>query len=421
MKSTIILGAGITGLCAGQKRGRTIYEGLSSPGGLCASYYVGSNAKLDIRQRYRFEKGGGHWIFGKDNDLLRTIKTLSPVKKYERKASVYFRDQGLYVPYPLQNHAYVFSTKVRNKIRDDMRRPRSQKVPSTLKEWLNCNYGQTLCELFFSPFHECYTAGLTEKVVAQDLFKNPADRTTILQGLERRTSPYGYNTTFVYPERGLGHLVKKIADQCDVRYNKKAVRIDIIGQKIFFQDGSSVAYKKLISTLPLSEVVKLCGLRRLARPDPHTSVLVFNIGAQKGPRCPEDHWIYVPGSQSGFHRVGFYSNVDASFLPENRRRKDRVSLYVETAFLPGNKPDESGLATLGRKIVNELKAWKYINRTEVLSSTWIDYAYTWRSPGSSWREEAITYLKNHGIHSIGRFGAWRFQGILESMKDGYLS
>lgn len=417
----MILGAGITGLCAGFQRTRTIYEGLNSPGGLCASYYLGPNGATDRRRSYRFERGGGHWIFGDDKTLLGKLKLLSPVKKYARKASVYFPQRDLYVPYPLQNHLYFFPKSIREKVQQDMLQPLSKEVPVILHEWLIYNFGRTLCQLFFLPFHELYTAGLSRKITTQDLYKIPSSRAAMIQGLNKKTSPVGYNTTYVYPKQGLDHLMKQLEDQCAIMYNKKAVRIDIVKKKVHFNDGSQVAYKKLISTIPLSEIVDLCGLQGFKDPDPHTSVLVFNIGAQRGTKCPEDHWVYVPSSQSGFHRLGFYSNVDTSFLPKTSQQKDLVSIYVEKAFLPDDKPNGPQLVQLGKKIVDELKEWKYVKNVEVLSPTWIDHAYTWHLPGSTWKEDAISCLKGHGIYSIGRYGAWKFQGILDSMNDGFLS
>lgn len=420
MGSTVILGSGITGLCAGHRRRRTIYEGANVSGGLCASYYVASSNGRDTREAYRFEKGGGHWIFGDDKNLLRTVNILSSLKVYRRKASVYFPDLDLYIPYPLQNHLYLLPATIRKKIQAEIKLSFRKESPITLKEWLVDNFGETLCKLFFFPFHDLYTGGLTSRITAQDLYKSPSNREVILQGIKGKTSKVGYNVSFAYPKNGLDHLIGQIESQCDIRYNKKAVSIDMAHKKLFFQDGSFQSYKKLISTIPLNELVRLCGLRKLKDSDPYTSVLVFNIGARRGIRCPEDHWVYVPNNKSGFYRIGFYSNVDVSFVPKNRQ-KDLVSLYVEKTFLPGERPNEIQTSKLARKIVEELRAWKYISEVEVVSPTWIDHAYTWRLPGSQWKEDSISILKENKIYSIGRYGAWKFQGILESMKDGYSS
>jgi len=58
---------------------------------------------------------------------------------------------------------------------------------------------------------------------------------------------------------------------------------------------------------------------------------------------------------------------------------------------------------------------------EVADPTWVDVAYTWRWPGSRWREEALTMLEARGIFPVGRFARWRFQGIADSVRDGLMA
>ena len=55
-------------------------------------------------EAYRFEIGGGHWIFGGDPAIIKFVKSQVPVKSYKRKSSVYFAKEDIYVPYPIQNH-----------------------------------------------------------------------------------------------------------------------------------------------------------------------------------------------------------------------------------------------------------------------------------------------------------------------------
>jgi protoporphyrinogen oxidase len=47
-----------------------------------------------------------------------------------------------------------------------------------------------------------------------------------------------------------------------------------------------------------------------------------------GEDFPDHHWLYIPDSAAGFHRIGFYSNVDGSFVPGDEDRSERVSIYV---------------------------------------------------------------------------------------------
>jgi len=404
-----IIGAGFTGITAGFKTGAKIFEASDKPGGICASYSING---------YKFEIGGVHWIFGADKEVLDFINSFVTTKSYERKSSVYFPDMDLYVPYPLQNHLFYLPDDIRNKALDEIIKSENKEV-NTMEECLEVNFGKTLCELFFFPFHELYTAGLYKKIAPQDKFKTPVDKNLILKGAKEKTPPVGYNATFIYPQEGLDVLAKKISEKCDVDYNKKVIKINIQSKEIFFEDGSAVKFEKLISTIPLNKFVEMADIKIDEPHPPYTSVLVLNIGAIKSEKCPDYHWVYIPKSKTGFHRVGFYSNVDEIFLPEkSRKEKDRVSIYVEMAFAGGIKLRDEDIKRISYSTIEELKTWKYIKEAEVVDPTWIEVAYTWEWPNSNWKRKTIEVLRNNNIFSIGRYGKWKFQGIAESIKDG---
>lgn len=287
-------------------------------------------------------------------------------------------------------------------------------------EWMEQSFGRTLCELFFNPFHELYTAGLHKEIAPQDAYKSPVSLPHVIQGAFGNAPSVGYNVTFVYPAEGLNTLAQRMAGACDIHYGKRAVEIDLDTKEIGFSDGSSVNYNSVLSTLPLNKVLQMANIETEAKADPHTSVLVLNIGAQRGEACPEDHWLYNPDAKSGFHRVGFYSNVDRSFQPKSAREANRgVSIYVERAYRDGDKPTADEIETYADKVVAELQDWGYIDEVDVVDPTWIDVAYTWSYPNSSWKKEALQQLEEHGIYQIGRYGRWIFQGIADSVRDGF--
>jgi len=424
-----ILGAGMTGLAAGVASGLPVYEASEVPGGICSSYHMrpGDTKRLYAAPKdgeaYRFELGGGHWIFGGDPLILHFVRSLAPVKSYVRKSSVFLSQKNLFVPYPIQNHLRYLGPELAAKALREMVEASMSKQPvNTMAEWLQAYFGPTLCGLFFYPFHELYTAGLYKQIAPQDVYKSPVNLNLAIQGAFAEVPPVGYNVTFVYPEEGLNVLAQRMAAQCVIHYGKKVVRIDLKEKVLYFEDGSWVNYKLILSTLPLNKVVEIADLTLDEPPDPATSVLVVNIGAKKGERCPDDHWVYIPESKAGFHRVGFYSNVDASFLPLSARKaQDRVSIYVEKAYLVDQKPNESEIKGLCQDVVQELQEWGWIGEVEVVDATWIEVAYTWFWPGSKWREKALKALAEQGIYQIGRFGRWVFQGIAESIKDGLMA
>lgn len=418
---TIILGGGMTGLAAGMASGLPVYEAEATPGGICASYYVrpGDTRRLPALpadgDAYHFEIGGGHWIFGGDPAIVRLISDLAPCKSLRRISSVYFHEPGLSVPYPLQNNLRHIDPATAERALAEMAAPRDG--ATTMKEWLYASFGPTLSALFFDPFHDLYTAGLYDRIAPQDAYKSPVDIRLARQGAVGTAPPVGYNVTYLYPEAGLDTLARQMATRADVRYDKRTVGIDVEAREVRFADGSAAPYRRLISTLPLNVTLALAGLSVEATADPFTSVLVLNVGAVRGPKCPPDHWLYNCRTRAGFHRVGFYSNVDPIFLPR-RGRRDRVSIYVERAFVGGTRPTPAEEAAYVRAVVGELQDWEFIGSPEVVDPTWIDVAYTWAWPGSRWRGQALACLEARDIYPVGRYGRWIFQGIADSIRDG---
>lgn len=412
----VILGAGVTGLAASWATRARVYEAKDHPGGTAASFFIDPKTgrrsldQLPKETAYRFERCGGHWIFRLDPSLLKKFAQFSPLTKYSRQAEVFFPEKNLFIPYPLQDHAQLLKKSFASSQKAATRRACVTPVGDTLDDWLLTTFGPSLCKIFFSDFHKLYTAGLYRKIAPQDLYKSPAG------GAPKNR---GYNQVFYYPDRGLGHVLSSLAKRLPVYFKKRAARIDLKTRTIYFDDGSKTLYDRLISTIPLTDLVRITGIKLAERPNPYTSVLVLNIGAKKGARCPKSHWVYIPRNPLGFYRVGFYSNVCEDFLPRSRRGTgDFVSLYVEKAFLPDERPTATEIESYKRKTVQQLKAWGFIGEPEIVTHDQIPVAYTWAWPHSDWREQALQRLKECGIYSMGRYGAWRFQGIAESFREG---
>jgi protoporphyrinogen oxidase len=424
----IILGGGVTGLAAGVAGAGAVYEASEHPGGICSSYYLrpGSTERLHDApadgEAYRFEIGGGHWIFGGDPAVLRFVKTLAPTESYARRSSVFLPGEKLFTPFPIQNHLGQLGVARSRKALEEITHPSGEQT--TMRQWLRRNFGQTLFDLFFDGFNRLYTAGLYDRIAPQDAYKSPIDLPTVMRGASAADAPaVGYNTQYLYPIEGLGTLAQRMAARCSqgVHYGKRASRIDTAAREVHFDDGTSLKYSRLLSTLPLDVMMKLSGLSVPDRPDPYTSVLVVNIGAARRPRCPGDHWVYVPSSLAGFHRIGFYDNVSSRFLPASRRANHRhTSIYVERGYVGGDKPSDEQIKSYCDALVRELQQWEFIGDVEVIDPTWIDSAYTWSWPGSKWRTQALSALEQQEIYQVGRYARWIFQGIADSIRDGFI-
>lgn len=367
--NTIILGAGITGLAAGFKTGATIYEKTGNPGGICQTYH---------KDGYTFENGGGHWMFGSGKAIDFT-KTYTTMDEYERKAGIYY---NTIMDYPIQTFA--------NKEPDANQ--------GTMKEWLLNKFGKEMCNMFFFPFNNRYTAGRYNYVIQDDEYKSPSPG-----GL-------GFVPSFHYPRNGWTEsFIKPLASQCKIEYKKTASSIDTDKKEVAFSDGDVVGYDRLISTIPLDDLLMMAGRTPLLLP--YTSVLVLNIGAEKGVNFPDKHWLYVPFNKTGFFRIGFYSNVVYDKAPQGK-----CALCVEMAF--GNVEAEFlDLDVIQFEVMRELQGLGIIGKVDVYDPKWIEHAYTWLYPSSK-REEYIKWLNDRDIISIGRYGKWKFQGMAASIEDG---
>jgi protoporphyrinogen oxidase len=423
--SNWIIGGGMTGLAAGLTSGFSVLERLDHPGGICASYE---------REGYRFEVGGGHWIFGGDPTVVRLIGGASEVRSYRRRSSVLFLGasehtralRNLMVPYPIQNNLFALPKDLREAALAEILEavaPLDEGV--TMAGWLRQHFGETLCRIFFDPFHERYTAGLFTEIAPQDGYKSPIDTAQVRRGATQENTDAGYNATFLYPAKGLDGVSEWLAKRCDIAYGVAVSRIDPGARTIELSDGRTAPYETIVATAPLNRIVEMAGLTGDAGPsDPYTSVLVLNLGVTL-PDTPlarhGQHWLYIPDSATGFHRIGYYSNVDPLFLPDRcQRDPGRASLYVETAFRSGQRPSVPATQTLVHEIIAELRRSELIDKVEAEDATWIDVAYTWRRPRSDWFLRAISACQVCGIEPAGRFGRWRFQGIAASLKEGLL-
>lgn len=430
-KQTVVLGGGMTGLGVGlASRDTIIYEATERPGGICSSYYLrpDSTARLTKNPRdgnaYRFEIGGGHWIFGGDPIVHRLLRNLVDVKQYQRRSGCYIPSLETYVPYPIQNNLRCLPDDIASDALSDMIEANLGDGPTrTMAQWLESNFGKTLCDLFFHPFHELYTAGLWRDIAPQDPYKSPVNIRHATTGALKEPPSVGYNVQFVYPENGLDSLARAMASRANIQYGMRAVNIDANRREVYFENGKAVKYNTLISTLPLNKMVKMLDVDVEGKAYPSPSVLVINIGATKGDECPNHHWLYIPESQSGFHRVGFYSHVDDDFIPADRSSKDAVSIYVEMAFRQDDRPDiqSERMDRIVEDVISELQDWGWIDEVEVADPTMIEVAYTWSWPDSSWREESLRKLQEAGIYQVGRYARWVFQGIAESIADGLMA
>ncbi len=84
----------------------------------------------------------------------------------------------------------------------------------------------------------------------------------------------GYNSSFIYPrDGGIEALPRAFLPHLKgpVQPNRQPVSIDWKRRTLKLSDGETLPYGGLISTIPLPELVELCGARRRRRGPPPAS------------------------------------------------------------------------------------------------------------------------------------------------------
>jgi protoporphyrinogen oxidase len=432
-----VIGGGITGLFCGFIANIPVYEQADHPGGLLASYCLDVNSGVKWYCRNKkdnvafFEKGGGHWLWGLYGNpyIYKFLTSLSEFKRYVRKSSVYLSDYDQFVPYPLQYHLGSLPKDLRDKALEDIILSRREKSTvdsskTTFADFLRASFGETLYKIFFEPYNYRYTAGLLYEVAPPRRMKVPDDLDLIIRGHKDGAlhATQGYNAYFYYPIIGLGPLVWRLYHRTKCYLKSRVTSIEVGKKQFTVNDSYTIKYNKIYAAIPLIEVLKISDAKELVRKsEPYTSVLVVNVIAKKGHKTPSDHWVYISKSRTGFHRIGYYSNVDKMFLPTKYRNEGYVSAYIEKTFKGGHS-EGLNLDNEVFDILDEVMNLGFIGEVIAYDYNFVEIAYTWERPGSTWVDEAIFFLVKNNIIPVGRYGKWgRIEGIVESMEDSLKS
>ena len=144
---------------------------------------------------------------------------------------------------------------------------------------------------------------------------------------DRDDVSWGPNNKFKFPLLGTGMLYERMAESLPkaVHLEKEAVRSTSTSQQGgTFADGSTADYDELVSTMPLTELVRLHP--RAARPSVdrrRRSTSTTRRGSSSASESPSrvrstKCWMYFPESDSPFYRVTYLSNYSPQMTPARR-------------------------------------------------------------------------------------------------------
>jgi protoporphyrinogen oxidase len=190
-------------------------------------------------------------------------------------------------------------------------------------------------------------------------------------------------------------------------------RIDLDRREVFTTQGETLAYNRLITTIPLRELIKLTGQHQLTplaeRGLLYSTSNIFGLGLHGKPReeLATKCWMYFPENNCPFYRVTVFSNYSPNNVPDIRQHWSLMAEVSESSHKPVNR---EGLL---EEVIQGALNTRLIERREDIISTWsyrADYGYP--TPGIHRDEvlaEIIPFFEANEVYSRGRFGLWKYE------------
>lgn len=401
MSKIAIIGAGISGLSAGQilrkNHAVELFDRAPKPGGLVKCDRVNDNL---------FHRVGGHvfnsrnpkvldWFWGffdRDNEFL----------KAKRNARILLN--GKLIGYPLENYLHQLEKPLVSKILDDFLSPQYQpKDPFSypnFAEFLKSNFGETLYELYFKPYNE--------KIWHTDLSHIPLHwlegklpmpnlKEMLLSNIVVQEETEMVHATFYYAkEEGSQFIANRLAEGLTIHQNVEVSRIEKRADGYWIGEAGpfdKVVYtgdiRKIASILSGAEAGKSLSSTLLALPSNGTS----NLFCETDPG--EISWLYLPDPSIKAHRIIY----TGTFAESNNRGSNRHTCVVEFS---GDYSYEFMCEEV-KKLPGNLTplAW---NREP--------NSYVLHDPETKSRiEEARQLLKKEHIYLLGRFAEWEYYNM----------
>ena len=317
----LVIGAGLTGLSAayhlgdGGAAGDTLLiEREQHVGGCCRS----------LRQDgFSFDLAG-RVLSSRDPELLELYGRLLGHNLHWQNREAWIYSKNLYTRYPFQDSLHGLPSHLQKEYlawaieagaglrQPTGGRPR-QGRPGELRESIQATGDKR------QPTQ--LEAGMPSPVVGMPA---PMRRERTLDEMESGWPDAPVSTDieacFGYPLRGgLQALVDGFLPllPCELALRTSVLRVSPSRRTAGLDDGRSIGFDSLVSTMPLPSLVAACGdevppgVRRAAQALRHVSLRCVNLGlGLGGGEAPTDkHWIYCPDDSTVFHRIFVQGNA----------------------------------------------------------------------------------------------------------------
>lgn len=402
-----ILGAGPSGLATALflKYPNIVLEKNSHPGGHTSSFY---------HKGYTFDQGP-HIMFSKNKEILDfMVRSLGKnIYKSRRNNKISFKNRLL--KWPFENNLYKLPLEDNYLcLKSYLFNPYKKRYPNpkNLKEWLLHHFGKGICELYLFPYNEKVWNISVENLSMIWAGRIPyPDKDDILKSaLGINTEGYLHQLYYYYPLRG-GYqaICESWAKKVKVKYNYEIKKIEINNRGGFrLTNGSSeVKTDRIISTIPIHELVKIINfplpkyVRKAVQNLIVNPMVVISLGI-KGEDSNKYTAIYFPESDFLVNRISFPKTFSPFNAPSGYYSiQAEITFSKNSAYLNKSNSffiNHTLIGLLKRGVIKDTKSivLKNIQR--------IPYAYVVYDKDYEMNVKIIReWFPKKGIDLVGRF------------------
>ena len=399
----LIVGGGASGLGFANFVGNQDYlilERDSELGGYCRT----------IRQDGFVWDYSGHFLHLRDTGIRDFFAARTdPAQLFPVRKTTHVHFGGRLIDYPFQRNVHQLPSGQYLRCLASLLTAKRNLHPRNLAENLEGQVGREITRIFLRPYneklHQCALQDLAPDALGRFF---PAMTAWDAVRNAFQADNRSYNDAFMHPRTGISYYIQGLLRDLDparIRTGEALVRVDLARREATTSRGNTIAYEYLISSAPLPQTLAACGVAVPEGVFSHSKVLVLNLGFDRPGRIAS-HWIYFPEAKYVFYRVGSYDHLFST---------DRLSLYVECAFKPGDVVD---VPAVKARVLEQLREAEIVTDQQLVSwhAVVMDPAYVHiRSEAEVLKPTLMAKLKAGGVHPIGRYGSWIYCSIEDNL------
>ena len=246
-----IIGAGIAGMGAALRakelgQHAVVFEASPSAGGLLDNFVVDG---------FRFDNAV-HLSFATESEVRR-IFDRTPYLTHPADSKCF--DQGVWLKHPVQNNLFPLPAARKVELIKSFLSRSDIPEPANYEQWLLSQYGEDIARSWPIAYTQKYW-GTPAELLSVNWIGNRMRRAELDEILFGAFTPETPNTYYTkemrYPKvGGYKAFIQSLIDETDIELNARVVQVDPVSHRIDFENGNSVSYENLVSTLPLPELI----------------------------------------------------------------------------------------------------------------------------------------------------------------------